>query len=444
MNTVNYLHLTVKEFLEKPEVWKIILQCTSGTTFNAHVAWLRVSVVNFKACYLEKNFFLCLSVTAHNITEDVNNAMEYAAHAEDSTGQAQVALLDELEKAVQCFRADNPSAYEHSPMLAGGCDMIDCFHRQKVFLTSAIFHGLSLYVKAKLGGRARTMDQHACVPLLKAAIGQWFEPRHSELRLPMLRFLLEEGLDPNDGSRGTSPWRRILEYLGDRASDLKDIAWFDACRLFLSYDASPKETVHHFRSSAPSSALDIISKAISYQPLSNMQELEAMLLHFRAVTKVDKQIGRKRKAHNGEKDPSPAKKRTSRSTAHVGPAGSRSSVPEHPVWSSKPVLSQEKLVKSFTEWSDLQGRGNGQISYHWTFGRYQTQSHRRRRSDVGHEACWNYSELPERGDETDQHHSYLRRQRGQTSRRHVPASDFEGCGNSHGPPSHRYSNSFAN
>lgn len=375
--------------------------------------------------------------------------MEYAAHAEDSTGQARVALLDELEKAVQCFRVGSPSAYEHSPMLASGCDMIDCFHRQNVFLTSAVSHGLSLYLKVKLGGRARAMDQRACVPLLKAAmIGQWgmesSKPRLSKLRLPMLRFLLEEGLDPNDSSRGTSPWRRILEYLEDYASGVKDIAWFDACRLFLSYGASPQETLRSFRSPGPTSALDIISKAISCQPLSYVQELEAMLFHFRVVAKVDKQIGRKRKAHNGEKDPSPARKRTSRSTAHAGPAGSRNSVPEHPVWSTKSVLSQEKLVDSFTEWSDLQDRGNGQISDHWTFGTYQTQSHRRRRSGIAHEAFWNYSEFPERWDETDQYYPYLQRQREQTSSRYVSASDFEGCGNFHSPPSHRYRNSFAN
>jgi len=38
---VQYMHLTVKEFLQKPQVWADLLHLTSGTDWDANVSLLR-------------------------------------------------------------------------------------------------------------------------------------------------------------------------------------------------------------------------------------------------------------------------------------------------------------------------------------------------------------------------------------------------------------------
>ena len=84
---VRYLHLTVREYLEKPDVWSNLVKLTSSSRFNASVSLLRAKLLTFKIVR-----FLGSSVT----DLDVGDVADLALQAEDSTGKEQTALLDAI------------------------------------------------------------------------------------------------------------------------------------------------------------------------------------------------------------------------------------------------------------------------------------------------------------------------------------------------------------
>jgi hypothetical protein len=283
----------VKEFLEKPPVWSMILHCTAGSGFNAHISLLRATLLRIKQISRAEGV-----PRRDEFSRAVKVAVDYASLAEDSTGQTQVALLDELEGEVQYFgppRCRNPRY----------CRQKHCIHIDSPFLLFAVQRGLMLYVKAKLGHTARALNERSCVSLLEHALFRYRYRSGSEticgLPLRMLDFLLQEGLDPNESSEGSTPWRRLLEHLHhelflQRRFAMIDLAWVDACKLFLYYGANPFEVCGNV------SALDIIRQDFLHLPPEPVAELEAMLTQRGAVKKAGEQDSLKRKRTEYEQD----------------------------------------------------------------------------------------------------------------------------------------------
>lgn len=312
---VHYLHLTVKEFLEKPAVWSKILQCTAETAFNPHVSLLRASILSFKRLpeYLPQRGigYIYVSHRRNNSSktlELIEDAMKHALLAEDSTGRAQVALLDELDRTVDQLCRSRPdhwsgrthwSAYER-------CHRQGCTHDSRSFLTFAISSGLMLYVRAKIGYDVKSVNERSCKPLLEYAVtSQPFYRDLVVLHPPMIDYLLRFGADPNEQSNGSTPWRRILNYLSANTNSTPGSAWLDICRLFLFYGANPSEYLRESHAVGQAvtkiTALNIILRVFSHLPSEAVAELEAMFIQRGALTPRNRSDIRKRKADSDER-----------------------------------------------------------------------------------------------------------------------------------------------
>ena len=200
-STVQYLHRTVKDFLETPQVWdRIMLACPR--TYDPYLAMCRSFVAQLK----------CLdpgSTGTKALPRTVKWVMLYAQSVqgrleEGQSTQSFVSLMDEFERtATKIHKATSKGlswphevfsdlVFRDAPVTSG-----------LTFLSLAIRLGLHTYVEAKVRHGCLSHDDHGVVPLLGDAIkprvdlgpeGVWFYPISS---IKMVKMLLEHGADPN-------------------------------------------------------------------------------------------------------------------------------------------------------------------------------------------------------------------------------------------------------
>jgi len=102
---VHFLHLTVKEFLERPEIWKDLRAQTANTTFNPHASLMSASLFALKKLQSQDN----MGVGEGENLICIEELMEYAFAAENSVGTPQVALMDSIDKTAAQLWAERPS-----------------------------------------------------------------------------------------------------------------------------------------------------------------------------------------------------------------------------------------------------------------------------------------------------------------------------------------------
>jgi len=355
INRVEYLHLTVRDFLAKPEVWRSMLEYTAGTTFNPHVALLRASILTLKWVKQGRNGYIGKS----NILSD---ALAYGSLAEDSSGKAQVTLLDELDRTVQHLRLSWP--WSRDP----GCHKDDCIHNSRPLLACAISKGLVLYVEAKVGSTIQALNHDSCMPLLDIAANTGVSVVDNRMmgeihvfRLPMLDFLLRQGLDPNErrfthrppwtfvpDSRWSncrrldlSTWQKILFEVdclskssnavdGYQEKFLQHVgnSSLDACKLFLRYGANPRVTRHN-----DLQMLDLFRRAFSHLPAERVSELEAIFSECCASMNSSESTRRKRNAGDkGGQSNSPRKRMSANSPERCGLELQTRTSRSHDIW----------------------------------------------------------------------------------------------------------------
>ena len=263
--------------------------------------------------------------------------MVYAALAEDSTGRPHVSLLDELDSALQRrtrttqsiltapnrmhVTAQDMPAGQHWSDSGGECSKLHCRHPSRSFLTFAISSSLTLYVKAKLGLEVRSVNANSCRPLLEYAttcqpFHQGFHTRGSrgylKIHPPMVDFLLQSGLDPNENIGGYTPWRKVLNYLHCTGKDRLEVAWVDVCKLFLYYGANPAENINYLQ------AVDIIRKAFGHLASKDVADLEVMFKQSRLPILSGDRTPQQKLATTSEQHWSSAKESTSLISTHGG------------------------------------------------------------------------------------------------------------------------------
>merc|ERR1712000_420937 len=88
---VQYLHLTVRDFLEKPDVWAFLLARTNNSDFDSSVCLARGSLLSLKY-----HATLNPGKWDSKVTSHVKSTVRFAGQAESSTGVAPIQLLEEL------------------------------------------------------------------------------------------------------------------------------------------------------------------------------------------------------------------------------------------------------------------------------------------------------------------------------------------------------------
>jgi hypothetical protein len=91
---LSYLHRTVRDYLEVPQIWTRIMGLTRGSDFNPHVSLLQSSVLFIKLA-------LRPDIDSLGILDFAAIGLKHAYQAELETNRPQVLLLDELDRMIQ-------------------------------------------------------------------------------------------------------------------------------------------------------------------------------------------------------------------------------------------------------------------------------------------------------------------------------------------------------
>jgi hypothetical protein len=278
------------------------MNSTKDTDFDASVSLLRSDVLLLKCRGLG---------WSEPEWKRIDTAMCHALQAENSTGKAQTALLDELDRTGQSMVKYGPKSNHHERNLHWSAAMHTiqqrCHNCPESFLTFAISNGLVLYARSKLGHAVQGVSRQTVRPLLAYATGclPAYQKRNmTSLHPPMLAMLLRGGLSPNERFQGSTPWRKVLSHILSSQTQgalpiLLESSWLDVCKLFLMHGADPNA----YAKSAEQprvSALELIEMAFAHLPRHLVDEVKTMILQKIALASSKREVfHHKRKYESG-------------------------------------------------------------------------------------------------------------------------------------------------
>jgi NACHT domain/N-terminal domain on NACHT_NTPase and P-loop NTPases len=191
---VDFLHRTVKDFLEGQEM-QDLLKGRASVTFDARVSLCKIFLAQIKALPPR-----AVHSALNSLFALVDELMFYAGEVEYHNKEPQVALLDELDRVVSIYASDVDFHWTNTRDPPDG--LYD-ENESKTFLAQAIQARLRLYVEEKLNSEPRLLRQKKGRPLLDYAL----RPKVvSPVQLPLQRtnidaeivkYLLSKGANPN-------------------------------------------------------------------------------------------------------------------------------------------------------------------------------------------------------------------------------------------------------
>ena len=197
-STVHYLHKTVKDFLESPEVWTRLLKATQ-VEYSPHLALCRSFIVHHEQ--LDKLLFW----------RTVEQCLRCAYIFQES--ESLISMLDELDRAAtQVFNA----AAAHRDVSNGKsskalepswtCTLATQDNPPRSFLSLAVRLNLRWYVEAKAKKGCLVVHDNGVWPLLADAIHRQSNDGRGSVvpfdwrtipSIKMIKLLLDRGADPN-------------------------------------------------------------------------------------------------------------------------------------------------------------------------------------------------------------------------------------------------------
>ncbi|KAF5672276.1 P-loop containing protein [Fusarium heterosporum] len=263
---VEYLHRTVKDFLDKPDIWSRLVS-GSPPPFDPSLALARSCILRLKDYSPDQ-----ISGVEYNMWSVAQRCNSYLKDARISTADDHIPLLRELQNLAQVLeivpRPENALEPGHPVRIVqhheSGHSTINAMDPKLLRTTVAggtLTEFLSLDEQAQLyifirrqveQGALQPQDQQGR-PFLSYALLN-FEP-FSILRLRLLHLLLYSGADPNQAyhSQGATvnsyksdytPWRDLIaqiEFEGDRQSQnhyMHVEEWVAIADLFMQYKVS--------------------------------------------------------------------------------------------------------------------------------------------------------------------------------------------------------------
>ncbi|OQU94913.1 NACHT domain-containing protein [Cladophialophora immunda] len=263
---VQYLHLTVKEFLEKAENWRLIIDWTAKADFDANTACSRGLLTLARRTFKFHGW-------GRHIAALIDSALSFARQAEDSSGKPDLALFQDLDDLATAMFPRRRLQHWSSDFTASHVLLCQqsCQCPESSLATHAVFKGLTLYVESMSGASVRLLNSESTEFLLSIATGsslqvkdmRWFdingelplnilladiasetnssdyEDRDVRPHSAMIKLLLDKGLSPNESRGHRSPWRELLDHVRDiSATKPSCLAKFvDVIRLFILFGA---------------------------------------------------------------------------------------------------------------------------------------------------------------------------------------------------------------
>ena len=253
---VDYLHRTVRDFLSTPTV-HVKLVAPDTPEFNANMTLTRAFVAQIKGLrrdsHGESNFQALWNL--------VFDTLHYISRVGDGVPpEAQVALLDELDRAATHFRdltivkrRCDPTAHWVNTGYRFGLDpkwdnnlLTLCIQCNIVpYVRQKVFSGVLLHCPGRpLLAFAMTKPNFDTSPIWD--IGGGFS--YHAPQLEMLKLLLDGGADPNEMHGSQTIWARFLlsmymfATIPESQFHKQTQRWFEVTKLLLKHGASPQTT----------------------------------------------------------------------------------------------------------------------------------------------------------------------------------------------------------
>jgi hypothetical protein len=296
---VQYLHLTVKEFLEKVENWSLITDWTAEEDFDFNTMCSRGLLS------LARRIFH-LHGWGKRIATLFNEALFFARRAEESSGKSDLILLQDLDDLATAMFPHRDLTHWSSDFMGVGeaNDPTESDSTKASFAAHAVYKGLTLYVESMSAASVQLINSESPLFLLSMATGSepvfkaYIAPFRSRLLLKesrlkdfapgpnsaMIKVLLDKGLSPNESRGHKSPWRELLEYMqrvsGRKPSPLNK--YIDTTKLFILFGADLTCTfLDTDGSGTEKTAAEVLLTVFRELPRSATQDLFQMVVEGR-------------------------------------------------------------------------------------------------------------------------------------------------------------------
>ena len=252
---VAYLHRTARDFIESRSVWGMLLKRTD-IDFDPCTSLLQSTVHLYKAAGPLVNNPLGFGLFRKELLEPALYALLFAKQAEETTGEAHLEVLEELDKVMtrHLIRWTGDYLGHWSRFL----DVTGAPNTFYSFVDLAVFSGLHRFVRAKI---AYDYVQYLNKDSIKedpAFVREYFKQDLSDPEAPvrtvtlldiavrpscqgseMAQILLEHGADPNEtsGYERRSVWEHVLKRA--QASSKQgsgEEKWLQILNIFMQYD----------------------------------------------------------------------------------------------------------------------------------------------------------------------------------------------------------------
>jgi hypothetical protein len=219
---VQYLHRTVREYLEKPEIHSLITSHIKKLHFDPNISLLQSSLLQLKI------------MPKHNpqsrFWDLARDAMQYASVAELRT-DSHMTLVHELGKTIKAYRRTSTSFYPEK--------------WSESFLAVAVQYNLWYYVEKQLSSQELLKQGVTVRTLLAYALGaRGFHNYDIANNKEMVGLLLKHATKNGTNSnifKTSSIWQQVLQPLEERYLEEEFfVRQFEVIRLFLQYGADPQ------------------------------------------------------------------------------------------------------------------------------------------------------------------------------------------------------------
>lgn len=229
---VQYLHRTVRDFLETPDVWnKLVEQVeqVSGKIWNPSTCLLRscVAQLSVARCALSVNAYrsVALQAMVHAHQADPRPSLDYFQLLErlDHVMVRNLQVTGSLRQSGSHWATHECSLCESEDPDEEGCDISA---NQDSFISLAVQYGLCNFLADSFKKNKKLLQQKPGRPLLDYALWPGVD-MHAEERFPaspeVIRILLQHGANPNEPFNGRTCWENGLTFLSSISSGSDDL-----------------------------------------------------------------------------------------------------------------------------------------------------------------------------------------------------------------------------
>jgi hypothetical protein len=263
---INFMHRTVKEYIEKPVVWVNICKAAAGKIFPPELSLLMADII-----ILKQAGPLQLSCESGLIRNVGNHALEAASYLDETTAKHQVGLLDELDRVMSQDSSTGEllRGYKHPICRQDEVHWTTLLTLEHLpdhytfnfppswnldFLSHAVHLDLRFYLDQKLILAPGLLEKRQGIPLfIRAFRKEFWDRKEADEKRPFgpnpgtVEVLLRHGADPNQLFGGFTTWKYIVHYVHSSSKTLlKDpsaaSSTKEAMELMLKYGANPTET----------------------------------------------------------------------------------------------------------------------------------------------------------------------------------------------------------